>query len=319
MYKLNDKLNDKIKGLFYALTIGDILGIPFEFKNFKFSDNSENVYTGVISDKDGYVQFQYVKMDILMYRPSDDTRMTIALLKSLVETNFIYDRNNVISHYLEWANKEKMMGKNTRALLKGVTTVRGYTARFAKLTSIYKADMQSNGSLMRASPLAFLKGPETVENQIKKDTNITNPNEVNCEATIIFVSMLRMIINDNCTKEKLKEYLINRLKTNELKYVKEAIDGSFVNFPTGQKGYVLNALHTALYAFFKYDSFEDAMQFIINIPYSDTDTNASICGALFGAYIGFNGLMKEEKTKINVSKISNIPEIKEIDELIKAI
>ena len=72
-----------------------------------------------------------------------------------------------------------------------------------------------------------------------------------------------------------------------------------------KKGWVCNSFYIAFFAFWNFNSLEQALEFIIkDHPGSDTDTNASICGALFGAWLGFDKINQEELTKQNIVKIN---------------
>ena len=76
------------------------------------------------------------------------------------------------------------------------------------------------------------------------------------------------------------------------------------------KGWVVTTFVIAYIAFFKYDSMTDAFKFIVDeFPGSDTDTNASVCGGLFGALYGLEKMKEDEiinKNIIHVNKIIGI-------------
>lgn len=73
------------------------------------------------------LKIRFSKFHSLIIKPgsvSDDTKMSLALLRSLLSNDLKYDRDTVLINYMKWANSESMIGRNTRRLLKGVTTVR---------------------------------------------------------------------------------------------------------------------------------------------------------------------------------------------------
>lgn len=305
-------MNDKILGMFYGLAIGDALGVPYEFRSF----NPKLEYTGLLHQVDGFIQFRFAKILVPKNSPSDDTRMTLALLKGLdSEDEYKYSKK-VLEEYLKWANAESMLGKNTRKLLKGVTTIKGYTNRFNKLTDSEKVQMQSNGSLMRISPIVLILDPDECYAAVKEDTYLTNPNKINYDVNIFYVKLLRKIVYEYCSKSELIEWIVkwtrekNDVSKDVKDIVKDAIDRKKKDV-SESKGWVLNALYICVFSFISFDNYEDAMDFIIrDNPRSDTDTNAAIAGALFGAYIGLEGLKKESKTAVNIESISYRPEIK---------
>jgi ADP-ribosyl-[dinitrogen reductase] hydrolase len=65
------------------------------------------------------------------------------------------------------------------------------------------------------------------------------------------------------------------------------------------KGWVLHALYCAIYGFLHFDTYTDALRWIVDLR-GDTDTNGAITGALIGSYVGFSGLMETEKDNIDV-------------------
>ena len=84
------------------------------------------------------------------------------------------------------------------------------------------------------------------------------------------------------------------------------------------KGWVCNALYIALLSFFKYETFQDAVDFVIHEhPKSDCDTNACITGALYGALLGYDKLKLEDITYKNIiSMKENNTILQEFDKLI---
>ena len=221
------------------------------------------------------------------------------------------------------------------------------------MTPDERAECQSNGSLMRASPLALLSIftnermistneianytnilpdiatiicnylyyplSENDEKRIKQDTNITNKNSVNQYCNLIFVAILKMLL-DGKSKNECKDYYksflqspceaLLRFKNEEdvPSEVKDSINDSLEEKDerniVSKKGWVCNSFYIAFYAFWNFNSLESALKFIIkDHPGSDSDTNGSICGALFGAWLGFDKINQEVLTKQNIVKI----------------
>lgn len=103
-------------GAIYGVAIGDALGAPHEFTRAK----PKLEYTGILADEDVFVRFRFATMKIPASSVTDDTEMMIQLLTSILETGR-YSEDAAIINYLAWANlKETPLGKNTRALMKGV-------------------------------------------------------------------------------------------------------------------------------------------------------------------------------------------------------
>ena len=131
---------------------------------------------------------------------------------------------------------------------------------------------QSNGCLMRASPLCAVSLSDAIA-----DCNLTNPNPVCNEAVKIYWKILDKILkgtfDPNSTNIKVTEPALERV-------VKNALRGKEMNVnEPGTKGWVGNGLHCALYEVYHTDSYVEAMEHVIRRD-GDTDTNACITGKL---------------------------------------
>jgi len=285
---------DKKLGMLFGLAMGDALGVPHEFYRSKFIDQSGEEgkfeYSGYINTKfDLHVRFQFTTTVIPAGSVSDDTEMTLALVKCLKENDYVYDEDKVALAYMKWANQCKMCGRNTRQLFKGVKTLKGYKNRYEKLELV----SQSNGSLMRAAGLIFA-------DKWQKDYKLSNPNEVNKDANKVFIKLLKKILK-NRHKDYLKEYVLTLPETEIIKQsVLDSLSETERDISGKSKGWVAHCLYIALKAFWNFEFIEDAFEFIITKPNTDSDTNAAVCGALFGCYLGYSELLKGEKTKFNI-------------------
>src|SRR6266496_3416945 len=141
---------DKIKGMLIGLALGDALGAPHEFKY-----NNSLEYTGKLIHKVRLFDRFHGDTIFEVGSVTDDTQMTLVLANQMIADGG-YNRENMILAYEKWAATSKMMGKNTRELFKGVKTVKGYQNRYNKKFSAPENEWtQSNGSLMRCSPLVI--------------------------------------------------------------------------------------------------------------------------------------------------------------------
>jgi ADP-ribosyl-[dinitrogen reductase] hydrolase len=232
-------------------------------------------------------------MEILPGSITDDTEMTLALLYSILD-NQKYDRDSVIINYLNWANLQGTpLGKNTRALMKGVKTIKGFESRW--LSSQPMDSNQSNGSLMRCFPLVILPNWKEI---LYIDTSLTNNNPVNCECTLIYLSYARYFLTGKEEDISITQSVINDA-INDIR--NKVIRNVSIN-----KGWVVNALYVALLTLYSVNSFQEGMDFIAtHFINGDTDTLMAITGGLLGARYGFSRISEEDKTKINLGKINN--------------
>ena len=221
------------------------------------------------------------------------------------------------------ANSRNMgMGINTRKLLHGVTTLKGYRNRWNKLYGpnvIRTGEPESNGSLMRASTLAVI-----YDNQpVIKDCDITNPTTVNRDASLVYVVSVRLALQ-GAPKKVIIEMAKSVVQTNKVRAAlahalhKNGYDPTYppqvgdliqpyqVTGDTKEKmrGWVLIAFYTAFRYFFYTDSYHQAINGVIKLG-GDTDTNAAIVGALCGAYYGSRVMMSNSITTNNWNILVN--------------
>lgn len=292
---------DRVRGMFMGAFLGDALGAPHEF-------NRKVPYTGLLEHETVmHTQFQGTKR-AAVGQVTDDSEMTLALLRQLIRDKGVYNKDAVTIAYLNWANSGGwMMGTNTRAVLKGVTTLKGYQGRMKKLMAT--GPTQSNGAMMRCSPLALLKDYDCVI----QDADITNPTDVVRDCNLIYVTALRLALQ-GYGGSTIFATIKGSAQTPEVRAVLEQVDRrdarDIVHTPgikKSTKGWCLHALWCTMMTITSFNNYSDAMNWIITSqPGSDTDTNACIAGALLGAILGFDGLKKEEKTSVNIERLLTV-------------
>lgn len=287
---------DKVRGMFLGVFLGDALGAPHEF-------GRPVEYTGILQHETKIFTRAGTKV-LVPGQVTDDSEMTLALLRSIIQLGE-YNKENVLLSYLKWANsKTWMMGKNTRQLFKGVTTIRGYKKRYEKILELpEKQRSQSNGSLMRASPLALLFHND---NAIVDDVLLSNPNPINTDCSLVYVNLLRLALKGVKDKKKILKQAKEIASTEEVKILIEDVEMSLTRDIATNRGWCMHSLWCALMVMLNFDNYSDAMKWVIDSnPKSDTDTNAAISGALLGAMIGFDNMLSEDKTKQNIHILLN--------------
>ena len=125
---------DKIAGMLYGAALGDALGAPHELRG-KYP---LNMYNGKLY-LDVRLQSRFGLKTGPIGSTTDDTAMTMALARSLIDNN-AFDEEQVVLAYEDFANgtgnrigpnslvREKVLGlgKNTRALFGNIKTYGGY-------------------------------------------------------------------------------------------------------------------------------------------------------------------------------------------------
>lgn len=283
-------LRDKFAGCLIGVAVADALGVPHEFYYQR-----NNVYTGSLYLIPSFTSRAGSRSDVVG-QISDDTEMTICLLRSIIENNG-YVTDKCILAYEEWAAHAKALGKNTRALFKNITTVKGFWTRWNKQFKDVDQSKwsQSNGSLMRASMLSFLDDKEIIT-----DCQLSNPHPNNIQANLVYSRLMKA-----CLEEEIdKTALLNSMLSSFGDDIKTVINQVLQKIPRivntyETKGWVLNALYCAIWGWYNFTTYHEAIDAIIRLG-GDTDTNAAIAGGLIGCTLGYNSLMQEKITANNI-------------------
>jgi len=287
--------------------IGDALGNPFEMKL---------AISPAITEWDGLFKAggTFWKGEAGQY--TDDTLMTIALSKSMIQSNG-FDPEDVAKEYLSWYNS-----KNTRGI--GNTTATainnlklGATWQGSGITS---SEFAGNGSAMRASPIGIVyrNKPELLVQYAVEDASITHnslePKMGSCTvalATAILsdrsigtislsslIGWISPVLLDSAVKSKLLD-----VQTA----LHEKLDPKVALASIGTSGYVPETVGAAFYCLLATSSFEDAVVMAVRAG-GDTDTTAAVVGALAGTYYGLDGIPDHFKSVENFDLLNALNE-----------
>ena len=175
--------------------------------------------------------------------------------------------------------------------------------------NVYCSDNQAagNGGLMRLAPvpLFFHSIPAKAVKYCGISAEITHGSEIACDACRFYGALIVAALHGESKKQLLdpdfyKEHESWFAGQPLHEEVQKIVKGSYANKPRGYddgirgKGYVLNSLEAALWAFrYDDDSFEKGVLAAVNLG-DDTDTTAAIYGQLAGAYYSFRGITPRE-------------------------
>lgn len=287
------------------MALGDALGAPHEFRGSLPLDD----YTGLLIPLVLPPNRAHPRRVGVPGQVTDDTEMSVALLGTIAARGGGYDPDAAAQAYIDWAlTKPAGMGTNTRELFgNGLKTTKGYRKRWgAKFGGVPEGKWtQSNGCLMRASPLALARSPLAAAAQ---DCRLTNPHPVCEDACVVYVATLRAILDGTRDFEALARLACGRSARREVGDVLEAaLRSDGMRDVQHLKGWVLHALWCAFRALrlaaprpgWPGASYQDVIDWVIRLG-GDTDTNAAIAGAVVGAWYGLEGLKAEERTGGNL-------------------
>ncbi len=286
---------DRVQGMLEGVAIGDALGGPHEFRY-----NSKVPYTGKLEHPLRFMSRWTGTRMLVIGQVTDDTEMTLTLARSLLR-NKGYNRNDVILSYERWTSTSGLIGINTKKLFKGVKTINGYETRYRKIFFDKQAvyNNQSNGTLMRCSPLALLDGYTAVI----EDCKLTNPSKVNQDCSLLYITALRFALMGKSVND-IFNFVKTNVQTQEVKAVIDQVDRNEIRDVRESKGWVLHSFYCAMYAITHFTQYDQAINWIIRLG-GDTDTNAAITGGLLGAKLGHNQLLQEPMTHYNLAVVIN--------------
>ncbi|KAJ5469283.1 hypothetical protein N7539_008901 [Penicillium diatomitis] len=286
---------DRALGAIWGVCIGDALGGPVQFSNpgtFK-----------PITDLEFVRPFKQPSGSY-----SDDGAMTLALAQSFVDSDGYYNHALSIRYYLDWFNFGRFsttdrawdLGRSTRVALRQWRK-RGAlrdpnTTQMLVNEELTREEASGNGSLMRISPLgiALWESPGQAKKLAREQSMVTHPSLACLEACEAYTELVCMAMS-GCSKEGLGQAigqfqfqhpaLVSRL--SQYISVQDWRAKSPVDMTSS--GWVVDTLEVALWALFKYDSWEEGALAVVNLG-GDSDTAGAVYGGLAGIVYGFESM-----------------------------
>jgi ADP-ribosyl-[dinitrogen reductase] hydrolase len=259
---------ERARGCMLGQLIGDALGSQVEFQSP--AQIARRHPDGVRDLVDGGT------WDTIAGQPTDDSELALALARTIVAVNG-YDQAAARSAYRDWYESGPFdIGTTVSAGLRGTPNY----------------DSQSNGALMRVSPLGILASqldPDLAARFAREDAWVTHPNEVTQDANVVFVLTIGESIRSMLSATEAHAFAVEVANEHVIvEPVRLAIEKATHSPPDDflrSQGWVLIALQNAFFQLLHSDGVEDALIDTVGRG-GDTDTTAAICGALLGAVHG---------------------------------
>lgn len=274
-------LAERAAGVLLGAACGDALGVPYE-GHFDVPPTPVMIGGGLGP-----------------YRPgewSDDTQMTWCVAQVAAAGDLLSRLDVVAGAFVRWARHGASdIGALTAAVLRGARR-RGGQGWAAALTrealALHEASGRTagNGSLMRTSPvaLAYLRSPRRLSVAARAVSDLTHADPLAADACLIWCHLIRAAILDPggdlhlaadgalAEVPELRRGQWRRWLGEARANPPEAFSGN---------GYVVVALQAAYSAATAADDFGEGLIAAVRAG-GDTDTVASIAGALLGARFG---------------------------------
>lgn len=300
------QLIDRYRGALVGVHVGDSLGAPYETWESKEIVADLKARGGLtffdypnpwVKDNDGNGAM------LPQGRPTDDSDQTADLAYSLTTDGGLDSahlrealQNSVYRHVSRlWDGKAIGSGGTTRDALCD-DPVRNHKARCNNIGT--------NGSLMRASPMALWFGPPeswTADsyhhyNLVERMSVVTHHHPHSVQACWMYTKILCLILGGE--RNPLDGFKAeNKL---EQRVMASLTDEFYFPFDPGRwpmRGSAEFSLIVALYAFLHSSSFAEGVERAIVVG-GDTDTYGAIAGGLLGACYGYEGIPSEWRSTI---------------------
>jgi ADP-ribosylglycohydrolase len=273
---------DRARGSLLGLATGDALGAAVEF----LPPGSFEPVTGMRGGG---------ALGLAAGEWTDDTSMALCLAESLV-TCGRFDARDQMERYLRWYRQGHLSCNGKCVDIGG--TVRDALERYEKSGEPFSGSTDpksaGNGSLMRLAPVVIWHAADPAEaiRQAALSSRTTHGAPTAVDACRYFAGLLLGAF-DGVPKELLLSPVWSPapqvFEAEPLHGAVEAVAaGSFIaRVPPAirGRGYVVESLEAALWAFARTDTFADGALAAVNLG-DDADTTAAVYGQLAGAYYG---------------------------------
>ena len=277
-----DLAADKCLGMLWGLHVGDCLGAPLEFLP---ASTHPRLHTEIT----GGGKFNW--------RPgeaTDDTDLMLCLLRSIVSPRSIS---------FEILKREMLSWLQSEPPDIGTTTIQGLRNLQAGLPlqncGVIDEKFQGNGSLMRVAPLSLLStdavgyyGEQVtpgLEAITRLQTRITHGHQNCIDCDEVFVAILRSTLS-GASRDDIFEVAMQSAQSISLplfERIKKIPQIEWNELSTS--GFCVDTLCAGLWAFLKYESFEDSVIAVVNRG-DDSDSCGAVAGALCGAFYGASSI-----------------------------
>lgn len=285
----NMTTNDRKRGCFLGLAIGDALGAAVEFK-------APGSFPPVTCYRAGGPH------SLAAGEWTDDTSLALALANSIGRG---WDINNQIQQYVEWWENGKYsvngwcfdIGTTTRSALERYTGADGLEKDGVRFCADSTPASSGNGSIMRLAPVpikyAYLY-PDRIQElgDLGEESSIPTHASDQCVSACRYMTVVLAALIQGEKREIVLDPEWSGLKAIESELdplILKVAKGSFRKTKVKGSGWVVASLEAALWAFHDAKDFEEAVLRAVNLG-DDADTTGAVCGQFAGAYWGESGI-----------------------------
>jgi ADP-ribosyl-[dinitrogen reductase] hydrolase len=268
---------DRALGCMLGMVIGDSLGSQVEFQT---RDMIRSAYPDGVRDLADSPVWK-----TLAGQPTDDSELGLTLARSLVRCGR-YDVQDAAAAYGRWFASEPFDCGHTTRLAFG-SAAAALTDKAGAARSKADKGSQSNGSLMRVAPIGvWARDPEEAAVVASEDSSLSHPHPVCRVACGAFAAAISAALT-GADRPGMMEAALRAAEGVEAVggVLRQAAAGVAPADFQHHMGWVLIALQNAFFHLAAGTAVEPALIETVGQG-GDTDTNATIAGALLGAADG---------------------------------
>lgn len=278
-------INDRILGALYGSAIGDALGVPATFIT------RDQLKDSPVQGMRGHGTHNQAPGTW-----SDDTSLILCTIQSLLDNEF--SPTEIMKNFAKWY-EEGFLAAHGKVFHIGNATkeaINRYKNGAESNNWGCKNDWQNgNGSLMRTLPISLYTLSEMDSFAVDKSFLNSSLTHAHIRAKTA-CGYLSLLIRKLIVGESLEEAL--GFANSEIKaYIPKSEEDNFARIldksiltakeeDIQSSGYVIHTLEAAIYCIHQTDNFSDAVLMAVNLG-DDSDTTASVCGALAGTIYGY--------------------------------
>lgn len=251
---------------------------------------------------------------------TDDTHMTIGVVESLIQSRG-FDGEHMAQTFIKNYETEpwRGYGPGPPKIFRMIKSGEPWDSAASK---IYRGGSFGNRSALRVAPIGLLcsSNPAKLREIAYKSSSITHSHELGKEGAALQAYAVALALNAPSDEEidreafllKLQNFAQTQLYKEKIANTKELLgeqDRARVVAVLGNGIEALNSVPTAIYCFLKQPkSYKDSVIYAISLG-GDTDTIASMAGAISGAYLGVEAIPQEWRLKLeNKAYIEDLAE-----------
>lgn len=279
----------QFQGCLVGVAVGDALGMPVE------GWTRER-----IRDQFGCLR-ELVDGPLPAGSVTDDTQQTLLLAESLVERGE-FEAEDVVQRLVRWYQSRPFgIGAHTEKVLRLIAQGVSWQQATEEVERQDAPWTAGNGSLMRCAPIAlrYYRDISALLDYSHQSSALTHPNPLARAACAFFNAVLSRVLRGWEKKEALSFAMeLMAHAPHELLDRVQGI-GNKAADELGASGFVLDTLEVALWAWWHYDNFEEALVAVVNLG-GDADTNGAVTGALMGAQVGVEAIPLRWRQRVAV-------------------